>query len=40
MRRPERMTLSAAARLMAGINGRLERRGRLVNRGANNEMAE
>lgn len=29
MSRPERMTLAAAARLMAGMNGRLECRGRL-----------
>lgn len=29
MSRPERMTLAAAARLMAGMNGRLECSGRL-----------
>lgn len=40
MSRPERMTLFAAARLMAGMNGRQECRGRLVNLGANKEMAE
>lgn len=40
MSRPERMTLSAAGRLMAGMNGRLECRGRLVSPGANKEMAE
>lgn len=40
MSRPERMTLCAAARLMAGMNGRLECRGRLVSPGADKEMAE
>ena len=35
--RPERMTLAAAARLMAGMNGQLECRGRL---GPMDAMAE
>lgn len=38
--RPDRMTLAAAARLMAGMNGRLECRGRLEPVDAMAEAAE
>ena len=40
MSRPERMTLSAAARLMAGMNGRLECLSRLADPETPWEMAQ